>query len=256
MGRAEAVGPLPHPPRAWPTPGFPARGRLARRGAGQATQPGARAKPPRAAAPPGGSRGPWPRLVTFIGRRGPRSFAPRWLTTLHLVASARAPASTSAFPCGAEAARAGGIRAGRGRRAARASPRGGRRSSGGRRTSPGRRGRGGAGRVGLHWRGLPGSDSHARLAARIRAASLIRGEAQTPPRREDLGAPALPSRERIGFRCVLPGRPPSRAPRVVEEGAPFPPRASPLGRRCWLGGEKDFRISPQEQKVDPCSSRV
>nr|XP_008530264.1 PREDICTED: uncharacterized protein LOC103558832 [Equus przewalskii] len=73
----------------------------------------------------------------------------------------------------------------------RASLRGGRRSRGGRRKSPGRRGRGDAGRVGLQGLSLPRSDIYARLAARTRAEALIQGEAETPPRPEELGASAL-----------------------------------------------------------------
>lgn len=149
---------------------------------------------------------------------------------------APAPASTSASPRWAGEAWARGIPAGCSGHAARANPWGGRRSRSGRRKSPERRGCGGAGRVGLHWLGLPGSDSHARLAARIWAEGLVRGEAETPPHPEELCAPALPSRERINLRCVLPGRPPFPALRVIGETGPFPTRVSPLAPRCWVGG--------------------
>lgn len=51
------------------------------------------------------------------------------------------------------------------------------------------------------------SDSRARLAGST-GAEAASGEAETPPRPEELGARVLPaSRERINLRCVLPGRP-------------------------------------------------
>lgn len=245
QGRGNRAPPPPSPGLAQPRLSGP----RARRGAGREPQPGARANASARRRPT--RRAPRPRQVTLIGRRGPRSPAARWFATLHPLASAPAPASTSAFPCRAE--RPGREECGRDAAAAPAPGEGGGAAAGrrvGGRKSPGRRGRGG-----LHWPGLPGSDSHARRAARIRAESLIRGEAETPPRREELGAPALPSCDRTDLRCVLPGRTPSRAPGVVAERNPVLTRASPLGLRRWLGGGREFRVPPQQQKGNSFSSR-